>query len=187
MEWALDAVSAARGPYFLSGKAQRAVIVAMVAVRMMQMPVYQVVDVIAVRHCGMTAIRAVHVIGVVALAVVRDASVRVRIRDLYDVLVIMVVVGAVKVPVVQVPNMVLVLDGYVAAVRPVLMVVILVDFVGHDSNLSMSSMNGLVRVGVLEDIVDERLYMSIHQSVVHVPAVAPARYEVLLQEDSQAL
>ncbi len=187
MEWALDAVSAARGPYFLSGKAQRAVIVAMVAVRMMQMPVYQVVDVIAVRHCGMTAIRAVHVIGVVALAVVRDASVRVRIRDLYDVLVVVVVVGAVQVPVVQVPHVVLMLDGYMTAVRAVFVGVILVDLVGHCSNLSTSSMNGRVRVGVLEDIMDERLHMSVHQSVVHVPPVAPARHEVLLQKDSQSL
>ncbi len=112
----------------------------MIAVRMMQVPIHQVIDVIAVRHCRMSAVRAVDVIRVMALAVVRDASVRVGIRDLYDVLVVMILMGAVEVPVVQIPDMIAMLDGHVAAVRPMLMGVILVDFVGHDSNLWTSVM-----------------------------------------------
>ncbi len=170
-----------------SGQAQRAVVIAVIPVRMMQVPVYQVIDVIIVRNSRMAAVGAMNVVLVVALAVVGDAPVRVGVRDRYYMLLVVVFMGAVQVPVVQVPHMVLVLYGNVTAVRAVFMSVILVDFVSHDSILSTSSMNRCVRVGVLEDIVDERLYMSVHQSVIHVPAVAPARHEVLLQKDSQAL
>ena len=103
---------------------------------MMQVPVDQVVDVITVRHRRMPAVRAVNVVRFVALAVVGDATVGVNARDLDDVLVVVVFMGAVKVPVMQIADMVSVLHGNVAAVRAVLMVVVFVDFVAHVSGLS---------------------------------------------------
>ncbi len=101
--------------------------------------------------------------------------------------VVVAFMGAVQVPVVQVPDMVLVLNGYVSAARAVLVVVVFVDGVGHDLILPSSVMNGCVRVGVVEDVPDERLHMGIRQPVEHVPSIAPARDQVLLQEDPQAL
>ena len=43
------------------------------------------------------------------------------------------------------------------------------------------------RVHIDEDISDERLHVGVRQPVEHVPSVAPARDEVLLQKDPQAL
>lgn len=125
-----------------SGKAQRAVVVTVLAVGVMQVTVHQVVDMITVRHRRMPAVRAVYMIRVVAFALVCDTSVGVGLRDRDDVLVVVVFVGAMKMPVVQVAHMVLVLDGEVTAVRAMRVGVVLVDFVGHDSNLSISGMNG---------------------------------------------
>ena len=102
-------------------------------------------------------------------------------------LVVVVFMGAVEMPVVQVSHMVPVLNGYVTAVRAVFMGVVLVDGVGHDSLLPTSDVNRCVRVGVVEDIPDERLHMGIRQSVKHVSPVAPTRDEVLIQKDPQAL
>ena len=100
-----------------SDELQWPVIVAMPIVGMMQVPIHQVIDVIAVGHGRVPAARAVHVIRVMPLAVVRCALGGIGIRDLDDVLVVVVVVGAVEVPVVQVAHVVAVLYGHVAAVR----------------------------------------------------------------------
>ena len=118
-----------------SGDVQRAVVVTVIPVGMMQVPFHQVIDVIAVGHGRMTTVRAVNVIFVVALAVVSDASVGVGVRDRDDMFVVVVFMGAVQVPVVQISDVVPVLDGYVTAVRAVLVVVVFVDGVGHDPNL----------------------------------------------------
>lgn len=40
---------------------------------------------------------------------------------------------------------------------------------------------------MVEYVPDERLHMGVCEPVEHVPAVAPARDEVLLQKDPQAL
>ena len=161
--------------------------VTVVAVRMMQVPIHQIIDVIAVRHCRMPTVRAMDVVCVVAFAFVRDAPVRVGVRDLDDVLVVVVVMGAVKVPVVQVPHMVPMLYSNVTAVRPVLMVVVFVNLVGHGFSLPTSCMNGCCRVGVVQHVPDKRLDMGVRQPVEHVPSVTPARDKVLFQENPQAL
>lgn len=113
-------------------------VVAVITVGMVQVSAYQVVDVVTVGHCGVAAVRAVHVAAAVSRAVVRDAALRIGVRDGYGVLVIMVVMGTVKVPVVQVAHMVTVPDGDVAAIRTVLMVVVFVDDVCHESSLPAS-------------------------------------------------
>ena len=54
-------------------------IITVIAVRVMQVPVNKVVNMIAVGHCGMAAVRPVHVVTVVPLAVMRAASVRIGV------------------------------------------------------------------------------------------------------------
>lgn len=106
-------------------------VVAVIAVRVMQVPVDQIVYVVAVRDRRMSTIFAVDVVCVVTLAVVLDASVGVAIRDFNDVLVVVALVGAVKVAIMQVAYVVLVFHSDVAAVRAVLVIVVFVDIVTH--------------------------------------------------------
>ena len=106
-------------------------VVAVIPVRMVQVPVDQVIDVIAVWYGRMPAARAMYVIFVVALADVMNAPGGIGIRDRYDVLVVVTFMGAMQVPFVQVSHMVPVFYGYVTTVRTVFMGVVLVDGVGH--------------------------------------------------------
>jgi hypothetical protein len=113
------------------------VVVAVVAVGMVEVVGDQIVDVVAVRDGLMTASRAVGVPGVVARTgkgVFRSAVLRVRATNLDCVLVDMVLVRVMQVTVVQIVHMSLVADGHVAAVRTVLVCVVLVNLVplrGH--------------------------------------------------------
>ncbi len=115
-----------------SGPNELPVVVAVLAVRVMEMPVHQIVDVIPVRHGLVTAIRAVDVRGVMPLArVIRGAFRGVRPADLEPVLIHVIPVGMVQVAVVQVVHVVVVLDGHVAAVRAVLVIVVAVFLAAH--------------------------------------------------------
>ena len=99
-----------------SGGHQRAVIVAMVAMRMMQVAVDEVADVIAVRHGFMPAVRAMLVILCVSgTGMLRRAAVRVRGRNLDHVLIDVAVVHMVQVAVMQIVDMARVLDGRMTA------------------------------------------------------------------------
>ena len=109
-------------------------VVAVVTVRVMQMAINQVVDMVTVRYRGVAATRAVNVIRIMAFTSMCCASVGVQIGYLNAVLVIVAVMGAVQVPVVQIAHMVVVLDGDVATVGAVFMRVILVDIVRHVFN-----------------------------------------------------
>lgn len=106
-------------------------IVTVIAVRVMQVAVDEVVDVIAVGNGGVSAVRPVHVIRVVPVALVRSAVGRVGVVDRDRVLVVVTVVGAVEVSVVQVADVVPVLDRDVAAVGSVRVGVVLVDLMCH--------------------------------------------------------
>lgn len=87
-------------------------IVAMVAVRMMEPALDEIVGVIAMRHGGMTAVRAVNVPGVMTrVPVLRRALVRVPVADLDRVLVNAVAVRAVQMAVMQIVDVVAVLDA----------------------------------------------------------------------------
>jgi hypothetical protein len=82
---------------------QRAVIIAMVAMRMMQVAFYQVVDMVAVRHPFVAAIRIMNVPFIVTGALmVSRASVGVRCVHFKHVLINMIPVHMVQVPVMQV-------------------------------------------------------------------------------------
>jgi hypothetical protein len=88
----------------------------MIAVLVMQAPVDQIVDVVAVRHRFVSAAGAVHVTRlVVGAAVLGIAAVGVAVGDLDHVLVDVICMQVVKVPVVQVVDVVAVLDGDMAA------------------------------------------------------------------------
>ena len=100
-------------------------VVAVVAVWVVQVAIDEIVDVVAMRYCFVTAAGAVHVSRFVATAVVVGrASVRVGGADCDDVLINVVTMLVVQVAVVQVINVAFVLDGGVAAVRAVLVFVV---------------------------------------------------------------
>ena len=96
-------------------------VVAVVTVRMVQMAIDEVIDVVAMRHRFVAAAGAMHV----AVAVmVGGADVRVGGADGDGVFIDVVAVRVVQVAVVQVINVAFVLDGGVAAACAVLVFVV---------------------------------------------------------------
>ena len=105
-----------------------AVIVAMIAVRMVQVTIYQVVDVIAVRDSFMSAVIAMLVICVVTITLMTVGAVRwILCVYLQLVLVNMTFVRRVKMAVVEVVHMVVVFNGSVTAVLAVFVRVVRVN------------------------------------------------------------
>ena len=105
----------------------------MITVRVVQVAIDEVVDVIAVRYCLVAATRAVHVIRLVTAAVVRPTPLRIRIAYRDSMLVVVILVGAMQVAVVQVADVIAVLNGGVTAIGSVLMVVVSVLLAAHES------------------------------------------------------
>ncbi len=105
----------------------RPVVVAVVAVRMVQVAVDEVIDVVAIRDGFVAAAGAVNVLLVVAAAgMLGRARGRVAGVDREGVVVDMVAVHVVQVAVVQVVGVALVLHGGVAAARAMLVAVVVV-------------------------------------------------------------
>ncbi len=100
-------------------------VIAVITVAMVQAPVDQVVQVIAVGYQGMPA--AV----VAALAGRRSAHVRIGGADRDDMLVVVALVWMVQVAVVEIIHVVLVLDAQMAAVLAVDVGMIGVDLMSH--------------------------------------------------------
>jgi hypothetical protein len=97
-------------------------IIAMIAMGMVQMPIHQIVDVVAVRNRLVTASGAVLVARRVPLAAVLGcAAIGVLRRHFDHVLVDMVAVWMVQMPVVQKIHVVAMADGRMTAAGPVLM------------------------------------------------------------------
>jgi hypothetical protein len=108
------------------------VVVAVVAVRVVEVALDQVVDVVAVRDRLVPAARTVDVPGLVrAAVVVGRAACRKLAGDLEDVLVDVRLVRAVQVPAVQVVDVVAVLHGRVAAAGAVDVAVLAMLLAGH--------------------------------------------------------
>ena len=105
----------------------------MITVRVVQVAIDEVVDVIAVRYCLVAATLAVHVICLVTAAVVRPTTIRIRLADRDSMLVVVILVGAMQVAVVQVADVIAVLNGGVTAIGSVLMVVVSVLLAAHES------------------------------------------------------
>ncbi|MFT4036025.1 MAG: hypothetical protein QM679_10680 [Patulibacter sp.] len=103
-------------------------IVAMIAVRMMQVPVDEIVGVISVWHSVVAAARAVLVGDLVAAArMFRRADIRVLGVDGNDMLVDVVAMRVVQVSVVQVVDVAVVQHRRMPAPRTMLVIVVLVD------------------------------------------------------------
>jgi hypothetical protein len=103
-------------------------VVAVVAVGVMEMSLDQVVNVVAVRNRLMTAVSTVLVVGTVTFAVVPFGAVRwIRGIDVELVLVDVVLVNRVQMSVMQVVGVVVVNDRSMAAVLAMLMGVILMN------------------------------------------------------------
>jgi hypothetical protein len=101
---------------------QRAVVVAVVAVRVVEVAVDEIVDMVAMRDAFVAAAGPVLVAGIVARAFVAGrAGGGIGLGDVNAVLVDMVAVRMMQMAVVQIVDVVAVLHSRVAAVRPVLM------------------------------------------------------------------
>ncbi len=104
----------------------------MPVVNVMQMSSYQVIDVIAVRHCFVATIFTMHMRRVVSAAFMAvRASRRVRLRHRQYMLVKMTFMRMMQMPVVQVIYMPFVLNCSVSTPRPVNMCVIFVYMMFH--------------------------------------------------------
>ena len=102
-------------------------IVAVFAVRMMEVSVHQVIGVIAMRHRLVAAVRSVSVCGFVRAAVVaRGAIGGIRSAHRNCVVVDVAIVNMMQVSVVQIIGVAIVLDGGMAAILAVCMGVTLV-------------------------------------------------------------
>jgi len=105
----------------------RPMVIAMIAMGVVQVAVDQVVDMVAMGHRFVAAAVAVNMAGLVAGAVMLwGAGVGVGLVYRQRVFVYMPVVGVMQVAVVQVIHVIIMLDGSVAAVRAVLMIVVFV-------------------------------------------------------------
>jgi hypothetical protein len=106
------------------------VIVAVAAVRLMQVAAHQVVDVVTMRHRFVATTWSMGVrFAVGAAGVVRGAGGRISATDGELMLVDMIAVRVVEMPVVQIVDVPLVLNRGVAAIRGVLVGVPFVDVV----------------------------------------------------------
>lgn len=122
----------------LADDLQRTVVIAVSVVRMVQVTVDEVVDVVTVRHRLVAAVRSVDVVGRVGTAgVVGRAGPRVGVADGDDVLVHMVLVRVMQMTVVEEVDVAVVADCGVAAALAVDMVVVVMDvMVAHDQSAS---------------------------------------------------
>ena len=110
---------------YVSGQFEGPVIVAMAAVRVVQMAIDEIVYMVAMRNRLMAAVCAVDMIRSMAAAlVVRSAAVRICGGDFDSVLIDMVAVNMVKMAVVQIIDMPGVVDGDMAAIAAVLVAVV---------------------------------------------------------------
>lgn len=121
---------------------ERAVIIAVAAVRMVQMAVDQVVNMVGMRHTLVSAAGTVHVAALMPSArVIRRALRPVRAVVFQDVLIHVVAMDVMQMTVVHVVRVAVVLDGCVTAPRPVRVRMLFVFLAGHIAPLSESLNN----------------------------------------------
>ena len=113
-----------------SGRVHRAVIVAVSVVRMVQMPIHQIIDVITVRHRLVATLRTMQMaIDVSAARMIRRADHRIACIHSQRMLIHVVAVRRMKVSIVQVIDMIIVHNCRMPAVLAVHMRMIIVDLV----------------------------------------------------------
>jgi hypothetical protein len=107
--------------FWSSGRRQRSVIVAVIAVRVVQMIADAIIDMPAMGHRLVTAARAMHMTGVVtAAAMVSGTNIRIRARHFDHMLVDMPLMRVVQMAVMEIVDMPFVAHGLVAAAGAVL-------------------------------------------------------------------
>jgi hypothetical protein len=103
-------------PCSVGDHCERPVVVAVVAMRMMQAPIYEIVDVIAMRHSFVAAIRPVPVLRLMAAGVmVRIAAVRIPCAHGDDMLIGTARLGVFEPAVIEIIDMAFMLHGDVPA------------------------------------------------------------------------
>jgi hypothetical protein len=126
----------------MSGEQQRAMVIAMIPMRVMQMIANQIIDMVAVRYCLMAAARAVLMVRVMAAALmIGGTPIGIGVAYCKHVLIDVIAVQVVEVSVMQIINMSLMTYGEVSTIGPVLVRVIggvLHRAVSHGAN----SLNG---------------------------------------------
>jgi hypothetical protein len=163
-----------------SRQLQLAVVVAVVAVRVMQVAIDQIVDVVAVGDRLMAAAGTVLVIGRVSAALVLVATVGIAVAHLDRVLVDVDLVRMVQVAVVQIVDVIAVAHGDMTAVRAMAVFVIAVVglvALGHFGAPVVGGMKGSAVAGlgnVLQHVVEQRDDVLIGERVIDVLALTAA-------------
>jgi hypothetical protein len=101
------------------------VVVAVVAVRVMQVAINEVVNVVAVWHSLVPAAGSVHMVCIVFGLVAWSTHVRILLAHLDDMLIDVVAVRVMQMAIVQVVHMAIVSNGGMPAARTVLMVMVI--------------------------------------------------------------
>lgn len=130
----------------------RPVVVTVIAVRVVQVTINQVADVVAMRDSLVTAARAMHMSRFMSVAaMIRGADIRIAIANLNHMLVHVIFVRMMQVTIMQIVDVVAMLDGGMPAARPMfvrMIGVFRVRTARHDSlhNLATSQLRS-VRAG----------------------------------------
>ena len=113
-----------------------------IAMRVMQVAIHQVIHVIAVRNSLMAAILAMHMLCLMASATLLGiAFVRISIGDLYRMVVVaMPFMRMMQMAILKIVRVITMLDGRMPASRPVHVIVVVVVMMCHVSVLQLPEM-----------------------------------------------
>ena len=106
-------------------------IIAMIAMRMMQMPIHQIVCMVSMRYRLMPATGSMDVTGIVSpTCMLGSATLRVRCIHRKRMLIIMPLMGMMQMPVMQIVYMTVMFDSHMTAIGTMLMIAVIgVNFV----------------------------------------------------------
>ena len=154
----------------------------MVAMRVMQVAIHQIVHVVTVRHSRMSTARSVQVIDrVCGAGVLRRAGLGVGCRNGNQVLIHVVAMGMMEMAIVEIVNVSFMQYRHMPALRAVLMIVALMGSFAAVCHVGAPVDGGRMRGscghfhGVLQDITDQIFNMAIGQRVENVLRFAPPR------------
>lgn len=163
-------------------------VIAVVAVGVVQVALHQVIHVVAMRDCFVPAARAVLMARLVrAAVVVRSASGRVSRAHRQDVFVDVIAVGVMQVPIVQVILVVIVQDCRVTAAGTVLVGMLTVLLTLAHGFLPGPSARLLPFAGMLEYSVDQLDDVLVGQRVKDMLSFAVRNDQALGSEDPELL
>lgn len=174
-------------------------IIAVVAVRMVQVAIHKIVDVISVRDCLMAAVGAMLMLRAVSVTLVAVGTVGgIRGVHLELMLVDVAIVKRVQVSVMQVVGVVVVNDRGVAAILAVLMGVVLVNLVlcrhgsvsfeeRQEARVIGWGSDGWLFGSMSQAVEDEVKNMLVRQIVKNVFPVASTTDDIVRTQDAKAL